>query len=635
VSSMKAKQKISSKRKLSFLSLILCFSLVLSSVSTLFVQPAEAKSSRIAKIEQVSGTVFVKKAGGSKELRAYRNMTLNHGDHISTEARSSVVLQIVDRKDEVTIGEKSNLYISSLLDEKGNKKTNFSMWGGSMWVKASSLIDSEDEFEIETPTSIMGVRGTNFFAGVDPVTRDSSFFIASGVGAVNNKKNKRNQSNPTLIYPLQQININDDTPSNTMDEMVTIVDIDSLVNLTDQSIIEAIIKNKQSMDQENEEYIKKLNQQNDTGSQTSSRSEVDRLSRNLDNLVGNIVNTAIYKNKVNEDNINELINQINQQTEKKLDLNNVKPLELTEAERRKQEQIKLMEEQRKQKQEQERQKQEELKKQNEELLKKLQEQKQKQQQTNAEAEKKAKELAEKKYLEKLTELQKQKFEEERRKLREANQGAAPAPTPTTPASEEVYVPEIITVGSITVTAEDNVTTAVYGGTLQMSAITTPVNATNSSVTWSIESGTGTATISSTGLLTGTGVGTVTVKATANDGSGVTGTQIIEVVALVTSATISPETYEYEVFIEEGGGDMAASIEWNDASSIEHISYTINGEGDYFIEGIVEGNQLIIPGWYFEEMYQTPLLPGDTLVFTINFDVGEPAIFTVTVISSLL
>jgi predicted RNA-binding Zn ribbon-like protein len=143
---------------------------------------------------------------------------------------------------------------------------------------------------------------------------------------------------------MQQININDDTPSNTIDEMVNIVDIDSLVNLTDNSIIEAVIKNKQSMDQENEEYIKKLNQQNDTGSQTSSRSEVDRLSRNLDNLVGNIVNTAINKNKVNEDNINELINQINQETEKKLDLNNVTALELSEAEKRKQEHIKLMEE---------------------------------------------------------------------------------------------------------------------------------------------------------------------------------------------------------------------------------------------------------------------------------------------------
>ncbi len=61
------------------------------------------------------------------------------------------------------------------------------------------------------------------------------------------------------------------------------------------------------------------------------------------------------------------------------------------------------------------------------------------------------------------------------------------------------------------------------GTLQLSAVITPSNATDKTVTWSIENGTGQATISDSGLVTAISNGTVTAKATANDGSGVFGT----------------------------------------------------------------------------------------------------------------
>lgn len=84
--------------------------------------------------------------------------------------------------------------------------------------------------------------------------------------------------------------------------------------------------------------------------------------------------------------------------------------------------------------------------------------------------------------------------------------------------------ETILVTSITVSGEGGADTIdTDGGTLQMIAAVLPANATDSSVTWSVEDGTGKATISETGLLTAVADGTVTVKATANDGSGVEGT----------------------------------------------------------------------------------------------------------------
>lgn len=84
------------------------------------------------------------------------------------------------------------------------------------------------------------------------------------------------------------------------------------------------------------------------------------------------------------------------------------------------------------------------------------------------------------------------------------------------------------VTSIAVTGFAGATTVADGATLQMLAAILPLNATVSTVTWSVVAGTGTATISVGGLLTATAPGTVTVIATANDASGVTGSLVITV-----------------------------------------------------------------------------------------------------------
>ncbi len=88
----------------------------------------------------------------------------------------------------------------------------------------------------------------------------------------------------------------------------------------------------------------------------------------------------------------------------------------------------------------------------------------------------------------------------------------------------------ISVTGITVTGAAEAITVLHGGTLQMSADILPLDATDASVTWSVVAGTGTATISTTGLLTATGLGTVTVKAIANDESAIEGTLVITVTA---------------------------------------------------------------------------------------------------------
>jgi hypothetical protein len=84
------------------------------------------------------------------------------------------------------------------------------------------------------------------------------------------------------------------------------------------------------------------------------------------------------------------------------------------------------------------------------------------------------------------------------------------------------------VTAITVTGTGGDTTVDDGDTLQMIATIAPTSAYNQNVAWSVINGTGTATISVGGLLTGTSAGTVTVVATATDGSGIIGTLVITV-----------------------------------------------------------------------------------------------------------
>ncbi|WP_217582305.1 hypothetical protein, partial [Lysinibacillus sp. GbtcB16] len=63
--------------KKSFVSLCLSLCLVFSLLSGLLVNPASAKTVRVAVVASLSGDVTVKKGGGSKTYDAYESMSLN------------------------------------------------------------------------------------------------------------------------------------------------------------------------------------------------------------------------------------------------------------------------------------------------------------------------------------------------------------------------------------------------------------------------------------------------------------------------------------------------------------------------------------------------------------------------------
>jgi Leucine-rich repeat (LRR) protein len=165
----------------------------------------------------------------------------------------------------------------------------------------------------------------------------------------------------------------------------------------------------------------------------------------------------------------------------------------------------------------------------------------------------------------------------------------------------------VLVTSIAVQGQNGATTiTTAGGTLQMEASVLPTNATDGTYTWSVMNGTGSANIDANGLLTAVGNGTVDVIATANDGSGITGSTTITItnqgVAIKESAlstlTIYPNPVQNELFIDTDQTSIKALnivdlsgklIKTTQQQSIKSIAVSDLKQGTYILQVISDEN----------------------------------------------
>ncbi|MDQ0889997.1 hypothetical protein QFZ81_005085 [Paenibacillus sp. V4I9] len=418
--------------KKSFVALFLSFCLVFSLVSSLLIKPVEAKTVRVAVVAAISGDVTIKKGGGSKSYDAYESMSLNQGDTVYTGAGSSVTLNLSNGDADVTLGENAEINVSDLNTSDGNKKSKLKVWAGSMWVKVKSLAGSDDEFEVETPTAVMGVRGTQFFVSVDPKTGAIKMAVGAGkvsASTVTNGADSTQKTTITYLYPTQQISLDARDETDDLSLKVDFLDLDDFIKDASPEIIKEIILNKAEIDKENDEFIAKKKKEIEDGKlvddktslSVKDQAELDKVKQNLDNLIGNIAKKALAENKVDKESLNNIIEQANakiDKQEKKLDLNNVKELDKTagvdaEKEKIKKEMLQKLEAEKLKKQLEEAKKQEELKKQLAAALKALEEQKIKILEAVKVAEEKAKADAEAKLKESYTDKEKKDFDDKK------------------------------------------------------------------------------------------------------------------------------------------------------------------------------------------------------------------------------
>jgi uncharacterized protein YjdB len=179
---------------------------------------------------------------------------------------------------------------------------------------------------------------------------------------------------------------------------------------------------------------------------------------------------------------------------------------------------------------------------------------------------------------------------------------------------------VITVNSITVTGAGDAEEVKNDGILQMSADVVPENATNQAIVWTVASGTGTADITTSGLLSATEAGTVTVTATNID-SGVTGTEVITVAEPESTAPTGVEGIAATIIVDESAVKLGSSfgkITGVDAS-MEYKAkssevWTAIPEGTTEITGLVVGT--------YEVRYAAKLdsQAGDTIDIVVKANI---------------
>lgn len=157
------------------LSFMLLFSILWPAVVT------EAKDSvKVGKITAVSGKSEVKKSGGTKKFNAFKGMAIIQGDTIITGNDGQISLDL-DANKEVTIGASTTLTISQLVESAKalGGKTSLKLQNGQVLIKVKKKLDGDSRFEIETPTAIMGVMGTEFFVSVNS---QGNVVLNNGIG---------------------------------------------------------------------------------------------------------------------------------------------------------------------------------------------------------------------------------------------------------------------------------------------------------------------------------------------------------------------------------------------------------------------------------------------------------------------
>ena len=125
---------------------------------------------RKAVIVDMDGQASVVTSDGNT-IPAEIGMILTEGDEIKTKSNSWVVLNLESDLEQAEVEIKENSEMSLLefiIDaDKNVQKTLLDLAIGEVLITSKKLQSEKSKFEVKTPTSIVGVRGTSFSVTVE------------------------------------------------------------------------------------------------------------------------------------------------------------------------------------------------------------------------------------------------------------------------------------------------------------------------------------------------------------------------------------------------------------------------------------------------------------------------------------
>jgi len=165
---------------------VICFIVILAMVMTSLYSPVvEAADITTAKLQSVKGDVFVKKGGGNREFKGFENMVLTQGDWLRTGAKSTAKI-VYNNGTQTMINPNSQLTIERLTETNTSSKTSIKLHAGGVWNKVKTMLNIDSTYDVETPTTVLGARGTLYLVTID-ANGNISLNVADGaVGASTN-----------------------------------------------------------------------------------------------------------------------------------------------------------------------------------------------------------------------------------------------------------------------------------------------------------------------------------------------------------------------------------------------------------------------------------------------------------------
>ena len=154
------------RRRVATTNLIL---IIASFLSILISNLAWAGGSSQGKVLAIKGEAFFMRAGEAGWGKLEPTTTLKEGDSIRTGPDAEVRLELVGavKTAELTVKEETEFKFDTFRNEEASKLDNtlLSVGVGHILVKAELLV-GDSKFEVKTPTTIVGVRGTTFEVNV-------------------------------------------------------------------------------------------------------------------------------------------------------------------------------------------------------------------------------------------------------------------------------------------------------------------------------------------------------------------------------------------------------------------------------------------------------------------------------------
>ena len=122
-----------------------------------------AKQDRLGSITSVSGTVEVKRTKDTEWTKAELNMPVYFGDQVKTLEDGNITITFRDES-LMTVQPNTHVALNTIISPL-EKRNSVLLFFGRIWNKARRKIVQMRGYEVQTPTAVLGVRGTEFEVG--------------------------------------------------------------------------------------------------------------------------------------------------------------------------------------------------------------------------------------------------------------------------------------------------------------------------------------------------------------------------------------------------------------------------------------------------------------------------------------